>query len=331
MKSKTCFLIENPVDLFYLTGLKISSGSLIITEEKATLFVDGRYLEMVQTANLLHVVLDTEEEKRRFIKEYRIQQIIFDSATTNCERFELLRKIFPISLEPRPRLLQKVRMIKTQKEIAKMKKSAKLNYAGYCYLLKHLRSGISERELSILFQSFCLKNGADGVAFEPIIAFGKNSSFPHHHSGSTRLKKGDIVLFDLGLQLEGYASDMTRVHFFGNPDPKLQQLYQIVQKAQKAALKACKPGQKIGELDAAARKEMAKEGVEELFIHSLGHGIGLEVHEFPRIKQDGIDRLLPLRPGMTITIEPGLYLPGKGGVRYEDTILITSKGYLNFY
>lgn len=331
MKSKTCFLIENPIDLFYLTGLKISSGSLLITEDDSQLFVDGRYLEMVRQANLLSVVLDTEEEKRKFIKNHRIHRIIFDSAKTNCEHFALLRKIFRIPLQPRPRILQKVRMVKTPEEVAKMKKSAKLNYSGYRYLLKQLKSGITERELSLLFQIFCLKHGADGAAFEPIVAFGKNSSLPHHHSGSTRLKKGDIVLLDLGVQLEGYASDMTRVHFFGSPDPKLEKLYRIVRLAQKAALALCTPGQKIGELDAAARREMAKEGVEELFVHSLGHGIGLEVHEFPRIKQDGVDRLLPLEPGMAITIEPGLYLPNKGGVRYEDTILITSTGHLNLY
>jgi Xaa-Pro aminopeptidase len=131
--------------------------------------------------------------------------------------------------------------------------------------------------------------------------------------------------------VDNYRSDMTRTLFFGPPDPLLKKWQTIVKKAHDAALKICRPGVKLGELDAAARREMAKEDVERYYIHSLGHGVGLEIHEHPRIKFDGPDKDLLLKPGMVITIEPGLYLPAKGGIRYEDTIILTKTGYENLY
>jgi Xaa-Pro aminopeptidase len=145
------------------------------------------------------------------------------------------------------------------------------------------------------------------------------------------MKGGDIVLIDIGVIVEKYHSDMTRMLFYQKPDPELEKLHHINKSAHDAALLLCRPGTKIGMLDRAARDVMAKHGVEALFVHSLGHGIGLETHEYPRIKWDGEDKDLLLQPGMVFTVEPGLYVPGKGGVRYEDTILITEAGYENFY
>lgn len=169
------------------------------------------------------------------------------------------------------------------------------------------------------------------MSFDPIIAFGKNTALPHHHPGDTKCKENDIILCDLGVVLDDYMSDMTRVNFVGKSDPELLHLFEVNRAAQRNALSKCRPGALLKELDLAAREVMAKAGLEEYFIHSLGHGIGLEVHEYPRIKFDGLDCNLKLEPGMAITIEPGLYLPGKGGVRYEDTVIITQEGYMNLY
>jgi Xaa-Pro aminopeptidase len=190
---------------------------------------------------------------------------------------------------------------------------------------------VVEKELAKRFEIFCLENGAEGLSFSPIIAFGPNSAMPHYRSQDAQLKKGDVVLIDIGVVCDGYHSDMTRVLFFEQEDPYLSKLYEIVKRAQHSALQMCRPGTKMGQLDRAARSVMKEEGVEELFIHSLGHGIGLEVHEFPRIKFDGEDKDVVLETGMVFTVEPGLYVPGTGGVRYEDTILITDAGYENFY
>lgn len=222
-------------------------------------------------------------------------------------------------------------MIKDEGEIRKMKKSAQFAFEAYQFAKRKLKVGITEGELARDLEIYCLKKGAERMSFESIIAFGKNTALPHHHPSKTKLKANDIVLFDLGVVLDGYCSDMTRVDFVGKVDPKLRHLYEVNRAAQRVALAKCKPGVRLKELDRAARRVMKSAGLEEYFIHSLGHGVGLDVHEYPRIKFDGVDRNLELQVGMAITIEPGLYLPGKGGVRYEDTVVITPKGYTNLY
>jgi Xaa-Pro aminopeptidase len=194
-----------------------------------------------------------------------------------------------------------------------------------------LKKGITEKEVARRFEIFCLEKGAEGLSFTPIIAFGKNGAMPHYRSQDVVLKEGDAVLIDIGVVLDNYHSDMTRVLFYKKKNRYLSHLYEIVKKAQKNALKLCRPGVKLKELDLAARKVMREEKVEDLFLHSLGHGIGLQTHEFPRIKYNGDDRDVVLQSGMVFTVEPGLYVPGKGGVRYEDTIVITPSGYKNFY
>jgi Xaa-Pro aminopeptidase len=212
-----------------------------------------------------------------------------------------------------------------------MKKSAALVWKGFEHIRRSLKVGVTEKELALSFEIFCRKQGAEKLSFDPIIAFGKNTAYPHYRAGDVKLKKDQLVLIDIGVVVDHYHSDMTRTVFFGNPDPRLVLLETVVKKAHAAALKLCKVGTKVGDLDKAARQVIEKAGLKELILHSLGHGIGLETHEFPRLKYKGEDQSTLLQEGMVITIEPGLYLPGVGGVRYEDTIVITSKGYTNFY
>jgi Xaa-Pro aminopeptidase len=169
------------------------------------------------------------------------------------------------------------------------------------------------------------------MAFEPIIAFGANSALPHHRASETKLKAGDVILIDIGVVLNNYRSDMTRVILPKKPSAFVKQIYTIVREAQQAALDLCKPGVPLKALDLATREVMRKADVETHFVHSLGHGVGLDIHEYPRIKFDGEDKEVILKPGMVITIEPGLYFPKQFGVRYEDTIAITKTGYENFY
>lgn len=326
------FLVENPVELFYLTGLSLSLGYLFVQEKKSILFVDGRYLEIARKKSPVPVEELSGEGQLSFLKGGKI--LGFNGDKISFSNFTALKKLcrkVKITIISKPHLLKKQRLIKDKTEVALMKKSALFAYQAYTYIKKKLKPGVTEIELARELQIYCLKNGAEKMSFEPIIAFGKNSSLPHHHPGQTRLKVNDIALFDLGVVVDNYCSDMTRVVFTGKEDPQLKQLFGVNRAAQLAALAQCRPGVALKELDIAARAVMKKAGLEEYFVHSLGHGIGLEVHEYPRIKKDNLDRNLLLEAGMAITIEPGLYLPGKGGVRYEDTIIITPNGYVNLY
>ncbi len=324
-------LIESSVDLFYFTGLKLSAGRLLVHEKSSLLLVDGRYLQIAKEKSKLPTALDSPAEFEAFCKKNRIIRLGFDGGHTSYDQYKRLKKGFKVELVPSTPFFKVCRSIKDRAEISAMKKSAELLWQGFQFLRKSLKKGITEKELSKRFEIFCLERGAERLAFEPIIAFGKNSAMPHYRSHDVPLKEGDIVLIDIGIVLDGYNSDMTRVVFFKKEDPYLSRLYEIAKEAQKSALKHCRPGVKLKELDLSARKVMAREKVEELFVHGLGHGVGLECHEFPRVNSKGEDKDIVLEEGMVITVEPGLYVPGKGGVRYEDTVVVTAKGHLNFY
>lgn len=322
-------LIENPLDLFYLTGLELSLGQLIVLPTIAKLFVDGRYIEFAKKNSPFPVELLSNEAVNSFLRP--VQTLVFDSILTTVHRYDQLKKLYGKNLSGIPQPLRQLRLIKDPAEIKAMKKSAAVVWKGFEHIRRSLKVGISEKELALSFEIFCRKNGAEKLSFNPIIAFGKNSAYPHYRAGDVKLKKDQLVLIDIGVVVDHYHSDMTRTLFFGKPDPRLVLLETVVKKAHAEALRLCKSGTKIGDLDRAARQVIQKAGLQDLILHSLGHGIGLETHEFPRIKFQGEDQNILLCEGMVVTIEPGLYLPGVGGVRYEDTIVITPKGYTNFY
>jgi len=332
-----CF-IDDPTDLFYLTGMELSLGHLIISRKDASLFVDGRYFQAAQTQSPVGVAELKDEEKMNFLTTCNVKKLLFDSRTS-YQRYlalaalkkKLNKKHKSISLLPQAAPLKEIRLIKDQQEVDSLKKSARLLWKGFQYLKKNLKSGITEKEAALIFELFCLRNGAEKLAFEPIIAFGENSSMPHYRAGNRKLKTKDLILIDIGVVVDHYHSDMTQVLFKGKADPFLKNIFHVVKNSQEAALSLCRPGVKVGDLDRAARDVMAKEGLQQYFLHSLGHGIGLETHEFPRIKFKGEDHDYLLKKGMVFTIEPGLYVPERGGIRLETTVVITDTGYENLF
>ena len=323
-------LIEDPIDLYYLTGLSLSKGSLLLTRKKQLLLVDDRYFQSAIEKAVVAVERDLQVAWEEFFARNLFKKIAFDSEKVSYERyleFQKYHKEFVAS----PNLLKNVRAIKDTVEMGKITMSAQLLRRGFTHICSLLKAGITEKELSKEFEIFCLQQGADGLAFEPIIAFGKNSAMPHYHSQNVALQSKDVVLIDIGVIVDHYHSDMTRVVFFEEPHLRLSYLYQIVKQAQKAALDLCAPGTTLAELDLAAREVFKRHDLEPFFVHSLGHGIGLNTHEFPRISHQGKDAQVILQKNMVVTIEPGLYLPDIGGVRYEDMVLITEEGYRFFY
>jgi Xaa-Pro aminopeptidase len=320
-------LIEHPIDLFYLTGLTLSRGRLVVTPEETRLFVDGRYISYARERASVAVFLWKKDTNISLLSPAG-----FDSSWTTVASLEQLRKEMPhTQFIPKFRPLQKQRLIKTESEIALMRKAAAITWNGVQHIKTLFKEGVCERDLAIEFEYFVRKQGASGLSFAPIIAFGEQSAYPHHRSSEQRLENNQIILVDVGAVYEGYCGDMTRVFFFGQPDVQLQKMYELVQKAAQAAAASVRLGVPLGLLDRTARNVLAKEGKEELFTHNLGHGIGLECHEYPSLRFDGEDRDVSLAENMVFTIEPGLYQPGLGGVRYENTGVVTKDGFESFY
>lgn len=331
-------LIEHPMNIFYLTGLELSTGKLIVTSKQGShLIVDGRYFESCKKNCPCQIYELDKMPLKKWLSSHVINRFAFESDNTTYQSFENLQKVVGeldqqsdnLTLVPVPSPVMELRMIKDADEIELIIEASRLGYEGYKLVVSSLREGISEKELAFELEFFWKKRGAKKYAFDPIIAFGANSSMPHYRAGATKLEKGMVVLIDIGVTLNHYNSDMTRVVFFGEPNPKIQEIFSIVSEAKNKALSLCRPGTLIGELDRAARDLISAKGYGEHFMHGLGHGLGLDVHEPPNIRSNNVFSDKPLKPGMVITIEPGIYLPEIGGVRLEDTILITDDGYKN--
>lgn len=339
-KQIDALIIEDSINLFYLTGFTLSAGTLVISQSSANLLVDGRYFEQCSKHPELRTFLSSEVPlKNLFQKVLPELSTIAFSEKTSYKNYRQLQGCIEEILKESPNrqlvsvptegLVEQLRLIKDEEEIQLLQRSAVLGSRGYDFVCQNLREGVTEKELANELEIFWKKERADGIAFSPIIAFGSSSSMPHYHVGDKQLKRGENVLIDIGVTMNHYHSDMTRVQFYGDPDPKMQEIYAVVKEAQQAALTICRAGISIAELDNAARKVIHDKGYGSYFPHSLGHGIGLEVHESPILRNSPPFNQMVLLPGMVITIEPGIYLPGLGGVRLEDTILITPNGYEN--
>ena len=328
MQKEEYYLVSNLEDLFYLTGKVFSRGFAFISSKKAVFFIDARYREIAK--QLLGWTIASIEEKglRSFFAKARNSTITFAPQDLTVEQFQHLKKLSSsakIKWKASKNYIFQQRMIKDSGEIKLIKKSAAITLQSIQESKKKVKEGMTEIELARIIQQKMLSLGAEKLSFEPIIAFGKNTSMPHYRSGLKKLRRNQLILIDIGCYYSRYASDMTRVHFFGDMPSEVKRLDIILKEAVQIAIDLCKPGQKIIQLDQAVRNHFKKYGVEKNFVHSLGHGIGLEVHELPRVNSSC--RKQTLEEGMVITIEPGLYFPKKFGLRHEEMVLITPKGH----
>ncbi len=321
-------LIEDPTDLYYLTGLKLSKGVLIIGK-KPILCVDGRYTLVAKHSFPYQVA--SFEELEGIVKEKKPKTVYFDGDKTPYTRYESLKKHLnqEAILEAEHYPLKTLREIKSIHEIALLKKSALINQKALQKAFSFLKEGVTEQEIAKKFMIAALELGAEKTAFDPIIAFGENTALPHHRASIRKLKKHDPVLMDVGIVYQGYASDMTRTCFFHEGSKELMDLRSKVISLQQQILDFVKPGITTKDLADFAKKEIESMGPYKM-VHSLGHGLGLEVHEFPRLSLKAEEETI-LKPGMVITIEPGIYIEGVGGFREEDTVVVTEKGFKNFY
>ncbi|MGA8164966.1 MAG: Xaa-Pro peptidase family protein [Waddliaceae bacterium] len=334
-------LIEDNINLFYLTGLDLSAGRLLAHGHGAELIVDSRYYEVCKQTSPFPVHLaGTNGAVASLLSSPPfdwVETLGFAIENTTYERFLQLKgevdsmnkggkRGHSLTLMPVENPAAALRRIKDAAEIQTLREAAQLGSRGFDYVCSLLQEGMAESEIALELEIYWKREGGKSLAFDPIIAFGANSSMPHYRAGDRQLQMGDTVQIDIGVNHKHYHSDMSRVVFFGDPDPKMLAIYDIVLSAQEAALNLCRPGTLIGDLDDSARSVIVSEGYGENFTHSLGHGLGLEVHEPPIIRNRPPYRNLPLEAGMVLTIEPGIYLPGVGGVRLEDTVVITEEG-----
>lgn len=323
------FVVAALPNVRYLSGFTGSNAMMVVTGKRAVLLTDPRYTlqakketegtgvraKVVKGALEPAAVAMLDGARRVGYEDSRVRYATWSYLDRSVGKGTKLVGVGdPVG---------EMRMVKSEAEIGAIRESVLLNSRAYAGALSRFRRGMTEKALAGEIEYQMRLEGAEKPSFETIVAFGPNSSLPHAQPGEARLDGIGILLIDMGTMRGGYASDMTRCLHLGKPGAKARKLYSAVLEAQQAALESVKPGAKGGDVDGAARKVLKRNGFGSAFVHSTGHGLGLEIHEAPRLGRGDETELLP---GMVITIEPGAYLEGFGGVRIEDTVVVTQDG-----
>jgi len=325
-------LVTHLPDVRYLCGFTGSNAFLAITANRASMFTDGRYTAQARQetkgARVVIAAKSARDEACRWLGASGVKHCAFDPESTTVAGLALYRKalspghraFFQPLVEP---LVANLRLIKDEEELRLMKQAAQMGVDLFHELLPQLHPGVPETTVAALLEHSARTRGADGMSFETIVASGPRSALPHGRATAQRLPRKGFLTLDFGVILKGYCSDMTRTVFLGRPTQRERITYDAVREAQQAAVAAVKPGVSCGDVDEAARSVLRKAGLAEYFTHSTGHGVGLEIHEAPRIAADQSQSLVP---GMVVTIEPGVYIAGEFGVRIEDMVAVTPQG-----
>lgn len=327
------FLFSSPVSVFYLTGLRASHAYVLISRE-VYLLTDARYYDRAKETlpkgvNLVLIMGDTIAFLKRFFKSLDLRKIGYESDRMSCEFVRRLRsrayRLIPVS-QP----LKDLRIKKDESEIEKIKRAVKIVDKIYRDILDFLKSDITELQLRGKIVELAFKYGAEGEAFPAIVATGSHSAVPHWESSGKKISSKGPLLIDMGVVFEGYCSDFTRTLYIGKADQEFRRIYEIVKEAWFRGLESAKPGKPVYEIDRAIREFFEKKGLLQHFTHATGHGIGLEIHEPPRIYYYNNRKYLKSQPlleeGMVFTIEPGLYFPDRFGIRLENVVFMGKDG-----
>jgi len=322
-------LVTYPTNIRYLSGFTGSAGALVIASH-SVLVTDGRYTEQAR-AEVKGARVKIERKpalvaaSEWLARGKSLRRIGFDPAHTTVAERALLGKLIGkrATLVATPAIVERLRMIKDADEIDQIRTACKVGCGLFDRLLKVTRSGVSETQVAGELEFAARLAGAEQMSFPTIIASGSRSALPHGRASQAAIPARGFVVCDFGVILAGYCSDMTRTVHVGRPQTGGRRAYNAVQEAQQAAIEAVKPGATAEDVDVASRKLLVKHGLGTFFTHSTGHGVGLDIHEAPKL---AMGQKEPLLPGMVITIEPGVYLPGKYGIRIEDTVVVTGAG-----
>lgn len=328
----SAFLVSSGVNIRYLTSMDCSFGYLLCFPEKSYMITDGRYTaDARQNAHGVEVV----ELKSGagglgkiigdILASHGVSTVSFEEAALTVKELSAIKDGAgkKIKFEPGAQLVEELRLIKDEGEVREIKNACLKADAAFKRFLNHVKPGVTEKKLRTLLDIELLSSGVEKTAFDSIVASGPNGAFAHAKPSDRKVRKGDFIVLDFGVRLNGYHSDMTRTIFVGKPDAEDRKRYNAVNDARRYAMEAARKNVSAARVDAVAREVLEAEGLAKYFIHGLGHGVGLEVHEEPRVSS--LSKSV-LKPGMIITIEPGIYIEGWGGVRIEDTCVVTETG-----
>jgi len=322
-------LVSTRVSSLYLSQFPSSNSIILVTPREAIFLTDFRYMEsataQIKDFDVRRITQHATSELQDLLKKLGPKTIGFEGQVSFDEFQKLKKAVGRAKLVEAGHLIKQLRAVKSDAEIRTIAANQRINEEILNDALMHAREGMSELELQTYIRIDMLKRGV-GEAFDSIIATGANSSLPHANPGKKPLKKGDYLLIDMGVRKNFYHSDMTRTYCFGWGSDRQREVYEVVLAAQLAALKKIRAGVPCVEVDAAARNLITEAGYGEYFGHGLGHGVGLEIHEGPTLNPRSSD---VLEAGMVVTVEPGIYLPGFGGVRIEDLVVVTDRGFRN--
>ncbi len=322
------YLVTRRTDQYYLTGFDGEDGAVLLLPRQVILLTDGRFAEAAaHTAPWAKAVIrkgGVPEVLARLAKRHRLGRIGFDPNHVSVGQHTAWRRALrPARLVGLPGVTEELRQIKDETELSALREAIRIAETAFQTALRRLRPGTTERQLAAALLFEMQREGAEGASFPIIVAEGPNSSQPHAVAGDRPIKQGSAVLIDWGAVYRGYCSDLTRVVFIHKIPPRFRHMYEQVLAAQAAAIRSIRPGVRMCDAHAEAVSRLKQAGMDRHFTHGLGHGIGLDIHEAPRVSWRSPERF---RPGMVVTVEPGVYYPGVGGVRIEDDVLVTNDG-----
>jgi Xaa-Pro aminopeptidase len=322
-------LVTGLTNVRYLTGFSGSNAQLLVAGDEIVFFTDGRYteqsrrevpdLERVTYARELGRSLPTQ------LARLGVHRLGFEAHHLTVRSHErLAASVGDVELIACDEEVERVRWVKDDEELQMLRSAQAVTDQAFDDVLDMLAVGVTERQVARHLETLLRRDGADGLSFESIVAFGENAAEPHHEPGHRLLEEGDVITMDFGALFGGYHADMTRTVAFGEPASELKKIHDIVRQAQQAGIDAVRQGATGAEVDAAARAVIEGAGYGDAFSHGLGHGVGLDIHEGPRLGREFAEHTLPARA--IVTVEPGIYVSGLGGVRIEDMVEVTREG-----
>ncbi|RLK62531.1 aminopeptidase P family protein [Atopobacter sp. AH10] len=321
-------LITNPYNVRYVANFTGTSGFAVISKDKAFFVTDSRYtLQANEQAKGFEVITSKGnyyDSLAPYLIKSGIRELGFEADHLSYATYEAIAEILPVELVPTKGLILEIRRVKDEDEVAAIQEACRIADEAFHYILTYIKPGLTEIEVANALDFKMRELGASGVSFDTIVASGLRSAMPHGVASNKVIEEGDIITLDYGCYYKGYVSDVTRTFSYGELSDQLKEIHEVVRKAQEAGIKAIKPGVPASHIDDVARQYIKDKGYGEYYIHSTGHGIGLEIHEEPMVSSASLH---VLKEGHVITCEPGIYIPGIGGVRIEDDILVTKDGH----